>query len=200
MQLLQAAVVLGAAFAVACTNDTFAEADANASDAAVETTADAAGPDVGEIDSAPQNGDDGCVVVRYFEDHDGDGWGGTVTTSACAPPDGTWVTKGGDCDDSNPDVHPGQAQFFSSGYVPTGKTEVSFDWDCDGQETESGSPAHASCVVVTLQCVGDGYLPSTSRGAGTDAYCGSDQTVTCGYVSLVCKASAPATAAPIACH
>jgi hypothetical protein len=145
----------------------------------------------------------GCVSTVYYLDGDGDGYGGTTTKSACAAPDaGTWVTKGGDCDDSNATVHPGQSAYFSQGYVPTGKVDVSFDYDCDGQESESGNAPKASCQVVNLACAGSGYLEAdpVRSGAGVDPFCGSAASVDCAYVNLACKAGAPQQASPIACH
>ena len=120
-------------------------ADAGA-DAALDAEPDASeGSDASGAHDAPV---EACTPIPFFLDGDGDGYGGTTSTVGCVPPDaGTWVTVGGDCDDSNVTVNPGQAAYFATGYVPTGKTSVSFDYDCDGQETESGAPAKASCVV-----------------------------------------------------
>lgn len=166
--------------------------------------ADAGGGDASADGAADAMEDaEACAPVVYYLDGDGDGYGGTTTYDGCLPPDsGTWVTVGGDCDDSNATVNPGQAAYFAVGYVPTGKTDVSFDYNCDGEETESGDPAKADCAFVKLSCEGSGYIEATPvrSGVGVDPYCGSAQTVSCVVSSLTCQAGAPATASPIACH
>nr|WP_249351451.1 MopE-related protein [Corallococcus exiguus] len=45
----------------------------------------------------------------WFLDRDGDGYGEAV--SACVEPSGTLVGQGGDCDELDPSVHPGQSEF-----------------------------------------------------------------------------------------
>ena len=197
--LVPLAFVLGG-----CTADTFAPSDAgdagnagDATDARVDAADDATPPDApAEVSEA-----DACIMQPYYFDFDGDGWGGTQVENACAPPTDAWVVLGGDCDDSNPDVHPGQTSYFTMAYTPTGKTSRSFDYDCDGKETESGSPPKDGCQVVNLACVGDEYLPlSPSRGAGADDYCGSASEIACSGGVLACKASAPFAASEIGCR
>ncbi|MBN1770259.1 MAG: putative metal-binding motif-containing protein, partial [Deltaproteobacteria bacterium] len=59
--------------------------------------------------------------VDWYWDEDGDGWGGGAPEGRqCAPPDGA-VERGGDCDDGNPDRHPGAEERCNS-----------IDDDCDG--------------------------------------------------------------------
>ena len=204
----------GSSFSVSPGSDGGGEAgssaDAPAGADAPVRDADAAPDVVVASDASPDAGDgaidapvEACAPMTLFLDGDGDGYGGTTTSNACLAPDsGAWVAKGGDCDDSNPTVNPGQTAFFAVGYTPTGKSTVSFDYDCDGQETESGSPAKASCAVVSLSCVGSGYIPaSPSRtGAGVDPFCGSAEAVTCALMGLACQAGSPQAASPIACR
>lgn len=53
---------------------------------------------------------DEAVLVTYYADNDGDGYGtAAATISACAPPSG-YVTLAGDCNDSNPGIHPGAVE------------------------------------------------------------------------------------------
>jgi hypothetical protein len=176
--------------------------DAAVGDSAVgaKQDADASEEDASEDASVEA---EACAPVLYFLDGDGDGYGGTTTVKTCVPPDsGAWVTSGGDCDDSNAAVNPGQSAYFSAGYIPTGKSSVSFDYNCDGDESESGTPAKASCQLVSLSCVGSGYIEASPvrGGSGVDAFCGSTEAVTCALSSLSCKAGAPYAVSPIACH
>jgi hypothetical protein len=148
-------------------------------------------------------GPEACVPVLYFNDGDVDGYGGTTTITQCDPPaTGHWVARGGDCDDSNDAVNPGQTAYFENGYVPTGQSAVSFDYDCSGAESESGGAAHADCQVVSLACTGSGHLEASPvrTGPGVDPFCGSDQAVTCAFSSLACKAGSPYTTGAIACR
>jgi len=166
-----------------------------------------AAPDGDDSDGASGNdaggGPEACVPVLYYNDGDDDGYGGTTTVTQCDPPTtGHWVTQGGDCDDSNQVVSPGQTAYFPTGYVPTGQSTISFDYDCDGVESESGNAVKASCQTVALACTGSGYIEASTvrSGAGVDRFCGSDQAVTCAFVSLACKAGSPYTTGAIACR
>ena len=82
----------------------------------------------GEIDEASASG-----TTTYYADGDGDGYGGVVTTKACALPAG-FATKGGDCADSDPARRPGAVEACNgldddcSGSVPV----IELDGDNDG--------------------------------------------------------------------
>src|SRR5579872_3583830 len=176
--------------------------DATAFDAPGDSPSigDARDQDASDGDATPTDALEACTPLVYYLDGDGDQYGGTTTSTGCAPPDArAWVLKGGDCDDSNPDVNPGQTGYFAQGYTPTGKATLSFDYNCDGQESESGASAKAACGLSGLNCVGSGYLEATPvrHGAGVDSFCGSAQTVACGLQGLSCVAGSPQPASPI---
>jgi hypothetical protein len=158
--------------------------------------------DASHADARPDAPSEACSPTLLHRDDDGDGYGGSITSTGCTPDSGHWVTVGGDCDDDNPQVNPGQTAYFSTGYVPPGQTAVSFDYDCDGQETELGSAPKLDCQPSALACTGDGYIPASPArsGTGVDPYCGSDQDETCSLLGLSCTASAPQQASAIACH
>jgi hypothetical protein len=189
-------------FVTACTSDVFMAGDAGGD---AEGVGDASHADV-SLDAKADDGayvsSDGCTETTFYLDGDQDGWGGTTTAMACSSPGTFWVTQGGDCDDSNATVHPGQASFFTVGYVPTGKTETSFDYNCDGTEEESGSSPKANCAVDVTTCIGAGYIEAmpVRTGPGVDAYCASASTVTCTYEVTSCPESTPQAASAIACH
>jgi streptogramin lyase len=79
----------------------------------------------GGIDNDPIDG------TLYFRDADGDTWGDpAVTIHACAAPPG-YVTRGRDCDDTNPDIHPELPDLCNF-----------IDDDCDGSVDEDEPPTN----------------------------------------------------------
>ena len=75
--------------------------------------------------------DENAVDARiFFRDADEDGFGNDdQQTAACDPPPG-WLAQGGDCDDSDPAVHPDADEYCNG-----------FDDDCDLQIDESAVDA-----------------------------------------------------------
>ena len=63
-------------------------------------------------------------AVVWFVDQDGDGWGSGDGVARCEAPEGH-VDQAGDCDDSDPEVRPGEPE-----------TCDGVDQDCDGQVDE----------------------------------------------------------------
>lgn len=88
-------------------------------------------PEQPPIDVPPTPTEPACErPSTFFADADGDGFGDDASTiTACAAPAG-YVEIGGDCMDSNPDVHPSQTGFFTAD-----RGDGSFDYDCDGTES-----------------------------------------------------------------
>jgi hypothetical protein len=153
----------------------------------------AAGGSAGAGGAGPGGGGNGgtggaCSPVAWFPDGDGDGYGRSSgqVTACTAPTSGTWVTQGGDCDDDNVAVNPGQTSYEPEGYTTSGSTE-SFDYDCSGGETvdptqEGTAPA---CTNI-LACSGSGFQPTTRTGSGVNPLCGSKKHVTCASGTLTC--------------
>ncbi|MBK7426238.1 MAG: T9SS type A sorting domain-containing protein [Saprospiraceae bacterium] len=90
--------------------------------------------------------DEGLTFVIYYPDTDGDGYGTGAGTSLCTNPGTGFVTLGGDCNDSNPDINPGE-------------TEV-----CDGMDNDCDMLADEGLTFTTYytDADGDGY----GTGAG----------------------------------
>jgi hypothetical protein len=98
-------------------------------------------PDAQEIcDGIDQDCDDVAdngVLMTFYQDLDGDGYGAKASTPACTPPDGTYIERDGDCDDGNDLRHPGAVEACTD-------TE---DMNCDGSVpgADADHDSYASC-------------------------------------------------------
>lgn len=148
--------------------------------------------------------DGGCVPTVFYFDNDKDHYGGTQSQSACVAPSEHWVTLGGDCDDNNGDVNPGQAGYFDAPYTRTGTQVVTYDYNCSGsEELEKPSTPRNSGTCSLLSgglCSKSGYLDLPRMGtttSGTVLLCGSTTIVNC--VGL-CSASTASGQPAVLCH
>ncbi len=82
--------------------------------------------------------DEGVVATTWYFDNDGDNFGSSPTIQSCAQPPG-YVLNGGDCDDNNNMVWPGQTE-ISNG----------IDDNCNGQIDEG-------FMVLNLKLFIEGY-------------------------------------------
>jgi hypothetical protein len=118
-----------------------------------------------------------CTALpKWYQDQDGDKVGSSNSVAACTAPAG-YVATSGDCLDTNAQVFPGQTASFVTGYTNAAGA-TSFDYDCNGVESESGAWPHwpGSCAAG---CTGYGYAPTGRSGAGVDPYCGSTTYLAC---------------------
>jgi hypothetical protein len=154
----------------------------------------------GDCDNNPTNG---CEPLgTFYQDADNDGYGGPNVQRACIPPLG-YKTVGGDCDDADARVFPGQPAYFTTSYTsPAGA--VSFDYDCSGTETEDPAGGYVHFTTCGVACDQEGYLTAIPfrSGPGVDNFCGSTRYETC--VSTVAPliggcSRQPSGAAAIAC-
>jgi hypothetical protein len=110
----------------------------------------------GAIDDSPAS------PPTWYADLDGDGYGGTAsTTTGCAPPSG-YVALGTDCDDTDDQVRPGATE-----------TCDGVDQDCDGAVDDGAGPAwytdgdqdgYASTIATVYACT----QPTGAYASGTD--------------------------------
>lgn len=123
-----------------------------------------------------------CAALQiFYQDVDGDGFGVVGTTKAAcdaAAAGPGWSAKAGDCHDGNAQVFPGQAAFFGTPYTAPGGAP-SYDYNCDGAETENGAISHFSSC--TAACFQEGVARANSGrvGAGVNDFCGSTRYTTC---------------------
>ncbi|MBZ5639646.1 MAG: hypothetical protein LAO51_12950, partial [Acidobacteriia bacterium] len=109
-----------------------------------------------------------CVPETWYRDVDHDGYGNSaLTQQECGAPVG-YVAQGGDCDDSNPAVHPGASDANCNG----------IDENCSGTADEGFVPVATSCGAGSCartgmtSCVGgvehDSCVPGIPSGSDTD--------------------------------
>jgi hypothetical protein len=98
----------------------------------------------GLVDDADPDVDPGSAIL-YFEDLDGDGYGGAFLEESCSPPMEDAVSNGEDCDDSDPEVSPGAAEDCDL-----------LDNDCDGL-VDLEDPDVQGTMVWYLDTDRDGY-------------------------------------------
>jgi hypothetical protein len=165
-----------------------------AHDAAKPKPADAGAccPDGAPTQTPDAAAAEACVGRTFYEDRDGDGYGGNVTTTSCFEPPG-FAGIAGDCDDGNPMVHPHRLDASSTPYVVTGTSHSSYDFDCDGVESpaiaippcnsaSSGWANGAICESTSNLYDICSYAASYSADGGTTLPCGAAVFI-CRYVS-----------------
>ncbi len=113
----------------------------------------------GLIDDAD---DDLAGGTHYYTDADGDGYGDPATELfACEAPAGV-VTEGGDCDDGDPELHPGATELCDPADV---------DEDCDGLADDADAgPEGTTPFHVDADC--DGHGDPDALIAACDAHDG----------------------------
>jgi hypothetical protein len=101
------------------------------------------------IDNDCNGQTDEGLLVTYYQDQDGDGFGGTVSVQACAPPQG-YVLVSGDCDDTDAGVNPGATEVCGNGK----------DDNCNNTENDEGA---TGCELYYEDKDSDGYGAGTSK-------------------------------------
>ena len=93
--------------------------------------------------------DEGVEYTDWYPDGDGDGWGNSSDAQATCgvAPSGDWVEQGGDCDDTDDEIHPGADEACDG-----------LDNDCDGDTDED----YRGLSLGTLLCVVDPDSPGCS--------------------------------------
>jgi hypothetical protein len=103
---------------------------------------------------------DGPMTV-YYIDRDGDGYGDVGSgVEWCAPPPG-YADNHDDCMDDHPEVHPNQDQWYA-----TDRGDGSFDYDCDGVETEFYT---STTECNDWNCDGEGWHGTSVPECGATA-------------------------------
>jgi hypothetical protein len=93
------------------------------------------------------------------EDHDGHD---SSTRAGC---------HGDDCDDGDPDVHPGQVSYFS-----VENSAGNYDYDCNGDEEPLITTA-LDCSALLGACSGEGYAGSVPACGKTGAWVRCEATI-----------------------
>ncbi|MCB9780568.1 MAG: putative metal-binding motif-containing protein [Alphaproteobacteria bacterium] len=113
----------------------------------------------GEVDE-----DDSYNASTWYQDSDGDGYGGDNTTTACEPPEG-YVEDGGDCDDGDAAYNPGADEDDctdpndyncdgSVGYADADGDGWAACEECDDSEAAVNPDATEVCDDIDNDCDG----------------------------------------------
>ncbi len=104
----------------------------------------------GQDDNCNSNIDEGVTYTTYYNDVDGDGYGGPNSQIACTNPGSPWTANGGDCNDGNPSIHPGATEICNgqdencNGVADDGIAFTIYYYDND-QDNYGGSTSQTIC-------------------------------------------------------
>ncbi len=99
-----------------------------------------------DCDGLVEDEDGGAGGTTWHPDADGDGYGALDGELVCDPPEG-WLEEGTDCDDTNPESHPGATERCD---------EEGLDEDCDGRVNDDDDAPEGLAPVYEDED-GDGY-------------------------------------------
>lgn len=98
--------------------------------------------DTSDTSHTGETGDTDCFATTWYSDLDGDEYGGVDSAQyACEPTIPNPVLTGGDCDDTNPDVHPEVEEVCGDG----------IDNNCDGEACGPFREVQAAETDVRIQ-------------------------------------------------
>ena len=176
-------------WATACKEDPVVPTDWDEDGAALSADCDdrraSVGPDVEEVCDGLDNDCDGLIdendatdAPTWYLDYDGDGYGGTVHTTACEAPTG-WIATDGDCDDHDATIAPGvawnepsdacQQDADGDGWADAAsESPLAAGTDCDDADDGVAPDQAEVCDGVDTDC--DGVLPDDEADADADGY------------------------------
>jgi hypothetical protein len=145
-----------------------------------------------------------CVADVYYQDSDGDGFGNTaVSVTGCTQPAG-YVTKSGDCCDTDRNAFPGQTAYFTTPTAcgSTSQSAAPYDYNCNGaDDVQSNGPTDCmlanSCPFNATQTACVANLPADCGGLPNNfgtAACGQTWNLFpggCGFLGPSVTGGAP---------
>ncbi len=163
-----------------------------------------AGPDVPELCDEVDNDCDGRIDedvredLRWFADADGDGYGGAAGAfTGCERPPGSFVLRGGDCDDADAGRGPAQTERCDGldndcdGRVDEDSAQRVAYTDADGDGFGDAMSARTTCVLAA----GEAELPGDCDDTAAGRFPGA--TELCDLVDQDCDGMVDEGAAPL---
>ena len=102
------------------------------------------------LDNDCLNGvDDGLTFITYYEDLDGDNFGGSlIGLQLCEDPGNGYATETGDCNDNNPNINPNATEILNNG----------IDENCDGTDNYLGINQNESNILEIFPNPSTGFV------------------------------------------
>jgi hypothetical protein len=107
--------------------------------------------------------DEGSTTSLYYADGDGDGYGSDTGQLFCAPPGG-YVSKNGDCADTDPNVYPGATELCDgldnncNNQIDEGLSFTKYYPDSDGDSWASSTGSVKACAAPPGFITGGGLF------------------------------------------
>ena len=113
--------------------------------------------------------DDGVANYNWYLDGDGDGYGAGTPILDCESPGAGYVVTGGDCDDADPSVHPGQPEIICNGKDDDCNPATPDQPDADGdgyscnEDCDDNDPTvHVFATEITCNGIDEDCDPATA--------------------------------------
>ncbi len=129
--------------------------------------------------------DNGLPFFDWYSDGDSDGYGSGTPINACESPGSGHTTQGGDCDESDPNVNPGETEVACNGKdddcnpnTPDQPDEDGDGYSCEGDCDDTDPNVNIGMTEIPCDGIDNDCDPLTADGPDEDgdgySVCGGD--------------------------